>query len=554
MMNKEELEAVLKNSIYEKFIDIEEDNGCLKRLSFNNVESFNFAFDVMDVLGRECPKQIAMLHVDKKGNETKLTFSDIMRLSNKTANYLKSEGIKKGDRVMLILKRHVWFWISILALHKIGAVAIPATSQLQQMDLEQRFKLGKISAIIATNEDDVPQKTELAEQAVGININKIMVFDEKEKWKRLDREILTYDDVFERTSDSACGEDKMIMFFTSGTTGYPKIVTHNHKYPFGHFVTAKYWHRIEPGNVHFTVSDTGWGKAMWGKLYGQWFCAAKVFVFEFDRFCAEKMLPMFKKYQIDTFCAPPTVYRMLIKEDLKNYDLSSIKCATTAGETLNPEVYSRFYEATGLNIMEGFGQTETTLTVGTLKGMTPKAGSMGKPVPTYNIKLINGDGKECKVNEVGEISVYDINADICGLFSGYYDREDLDNEVFYDGAYHTGDLAKKDEDGYFWYVGRKDDMIKSSGYKIAPCEVENVIMEIPYVLECAVSPEPDEIRGQVIKATVVLTSGTEKSESLKKEIQTYVKEKTAPYKYPRIVNFADELPKTISGKVIRSKL
>ncbi len=546
---------VLEDEIYKNFLRIKENNaGNLECISYVNEEKFNFAFDVMDVLGKKCPDSLAMLHIDKEKRESRYTFSELMKLSNKAANYFESLSIKKGDRVMLVLKRHVWFWIAILALHKIGAVAIPATSQLQKRDFEYRFRFGEISAVICTSEDDTPEKIDAAEKSIGAKLKKFVINIKKDDWFSLDEEFKNYSDVYARKNDSPCGKDPMIMFFTSGTTGYPKIVTHDYTYPFGHFVTAKYWHAIEPGGLHFTVSDTGWGKAMWGKLYGQWFCGATVFIFEFDRFSAEEMLPLIGKYNITTFCAPPTVYRMLIKADLKKYDLSSIKCATTAGETLNPEVYKRFTEATGLEIMEGFGQTETTLIVGTLKGMKPKAGSMGKPIPSYRVGIVDNDGRTCGVDEVGEIVIFDGEKDMCGLFSGYYKRDDLTKEVKYNGAYHTNDLAKMDSDGYFWYVGRKDDIIKSSGYKIAPCEVENVIMELPFVLECAVSAEPDEIRGQIIKATVVLTKGTQKNEELKKEIQKYVKEKTAPYKYPRIVVFKDELPKTISGKVIRSEL
>ena len=346
----------------------------------------------------------------------------------------------------------------------------------------------------------------------------------------------------------------MLMFFTSGTTGYPKIASHSHKYALGHFITAKYWHNVDPNGIHFTISDTGWGKALWGKLYGQWLCEAAVFTYDFNKFDAHDILPLFAKYNITTFCAPPTMYRFFIKEDLSKYDLSSIKYATTAGEALNPEVYQQWLKHTGLKLMEGFGQTETTLTVANFVGMNPKLGSMGKPSPLYEVEILTPDGKPAAVGETGEICVSTKNGAPCGLFLGYYRNEEKTKEAWHDGWYHTGDTAWKDEDGYFWYVGRIDDLIKSSGYRIGPFEIESVIMELPYVLECAVTAAPDEIRGQVVKASIVLVRGKTGDDALKKEIQNYVKTHTAPYKYPRIVEFLDELPKTISGKIRRVEL
>ena len=346
----------------------------------------------------------------------------------------------------------------------------------------------------------------------------------------------------------------MLMFFTSGTTGYPKIATHSFKYPLGHFITAKYWHNVDPNGLHFTVADTGWGKALWGKLYGQWMCEAPTFTFDFDRFDAATLLPMIAQYHITTFCAPPTIYRFFIKEDLSQYDLSSLKYATVAGEALNQEVFNQFIKATGIPLMEGFGQTETTLTVGNFVGADVKPGSMGKPSPLYDVDIVLPDGTPTKAGEVGEIIVRTDHRVPCGLFKGYYRDDEKTKEVWYDGAYHTGDTAWRDQDGFFWYVGRVDDLIKSSGYRIGPFEIESVLMELPYVLECAVTAAPDEIRGQVVKATIVLTKGTKPSDELKKEIQNYVKKNTAPYKYPRIVEFIDEMPKTISGKIRRVDL
>ncbi|MBQ1257743.1 MAG: AMP-binding protein, partial [Clostridia bacterium] len=384
---------------------------------------------------------------------------------------------------------------------------------------------------------------------------KIIANGEREGWHNFDEEYELYRATFNRSENSACGSDPMLMFFTSGTTGYPKIALHNFKYPLGHFITAKYWHCVDPEGLHLTISDTGWAKALWGKLYGQWLNEAAVFVYDFDRFDAHDILPMFAKYQITTFCAPPTMYRFMIKEDLSKYDLSSVKHASNAGEALNPEVFHQFKKATGLSLMEGFGQSETTMMIGNTVGMTPKVGSMGKPVPLYDVDIVNPDGKSVGVGEIGEIVIHVEDGLPCGLTRGYYDNE-LKKPVLdvSDGMYHTGDTAWMDEDGYFWYVGRVDDVIKSSGYRIGPFEIESVIMELPYVLECGVSAAPDEIRGQVVKASIVLTKGTEPTEELKKEIQNYVKKKTAPYKYPRIVVFRDELPKTTSGKIQRNKL
>ncbi len=386
---------------------------------------------------------------------------------------------------------------------------------------------------------------------------KIMAHGTRDGWKNFDEEIEKCSDVFERPTDPAelsCGSDPNLMFFTSGTTGYPKIATHSHKYGLGHFITARYWHNVDPNGVHFTISDTGWGKALWGKLYGQWLSETCVFVYDFDRFDANKILPMFKKYNITTFCAPPTMFRFFIKEDLSKFDLSSIKYATVAGEALNPEVYNQFLKATGVKLMEGFGQTETTLAIGNFVGMTAKPGSMGKPSILYDIDIILPDGTSAKNGETGEIVIRTDKNIPCGLFCGYYKDEEKTAAAWSDNIYHTGDTAWRDEDGYYWYVGRVDDLIKSSGYRIGPFEIESVIMELPYVLECGVSAAPDPIRGQVVKASIVLTKGTVGTDELKKEIQNYVKEHTAPYKYPRIVEFRDELPKTISGKIRRVEL
>ena len=541
--------------IYHNFIHPKEDeNGALISLRYENEEKFNFAFDIVDGLGKKCPDKTAMLHVDVNKNERRFTFREMMEYSSQTANYFKSLGIKKGDKVMLILKRHYQFWFSLIALHKLGAVAIPATYLLQEHDLEYRFNAAGVSAIICTSDGDTAHQAELAMKKAPCVKTKVIVGEARDGWHNFNEEYKLFNNVFERTEDSACGSDQMLMFFTSGTTGYPKIATHNFKYPLGHFVTANYWHCVNPDGLHLTISDTGWAKALWGKLYGQWLCEGAIFTYDFDRFDAADILPMFAKYQISTFCAPPTMYRMLIKEDISKYDLSSIKHATVAGEALNPEVFKQFYNATGLTLMEGFGQTETTLSIANLIGTNPKPGSMGKPVPLYDVQILRADGTPAELGETGEICIKTSDRVPCGLFIGYYNNPEKTADVWYDGYYHTGDTAWSDEDGYYWYVGRIDDVIKSSGYRIGPFEIENVIMELPYVLECGVSAAPDEIRGQVVKASIVLTQGTEPTEELKKEIQNYVKKHTAPYKYPRIVEFRKELPKTISGKIIRNQL
>jgi len=538
------------------FIDaVEDEKGVLQSLSFRNADKFNFAFDCVDAIAAKNPDKLAMLHLDKYKHERRFTFNDMAKESSRAANYFKSLGIKRGDRVMLVLKRHYQFWFAILGLHKLGAIAIPATNQLQEKDFTYRFNAAEVNAVICTSDGDTAHQIDLAQKESPSLTTKIIVGDSREGWHNFNEEVRLFRSKYERTEDAPCGNDLMLMFFTSGTTGYPKIAAHDYKYALGHYITAKYWHCVHADGLHFTISETGWGKALWGKLYGQWLCEGAVLTYDFDRFDAAEILPLFKEHNITTFCAPPTMYRMLIKQDLSQYDLSSIKHATTAGEALNPEVFRQFEAQTGLQIYEGFGQTETTLTIGNLVGNKQKIGSMGKPIPTYDLVLVDSDGNEVERGENGEICVRAPEGKVpCGLFHGYYRDEAQTEEVYHDGLYHTRDVAWQDEDGYLWYVGRADDVIKSSGYRIGPFEIESVIMELPYVLECGVSAAPDETRGQVVKASIVLVPGTEPTEELKKEIQNYVKQRTAPYKYPRIVVFRDELPKTISGKIIRNKL
>ena len=548
--------------VCDKYIVTEEDSeGRLLSIDFKNTERFNFAFDIIDEVAKKTPDKLALLHLSKDKTERRFSFSDISRLSSRAANYFKEIGIEKSDRVLLVMKRHWQFWPAILGLQKLGAIAIPATNQLLKKDYEYRFNTAGVSAIVCTADGEATNEVEKALPASPTVKTKISVNGKKDGWLDFD-EFMNYSDVFPKTSEAVGGNDTLVMFFTSGTSGYPKIVVHACTYALGHYITARYWHNVEPDGLHLTISDTGWAKSMWGKLYGQWLCESAVFAYDFDRFDAADILPLFKKYNITTFCAPPTMYRFFIKENLAKYDLSSLKHATIAGEALNPEVFYQFLKHTGISLMEAFGQTETTMIIGNLTGMVPKVGSMGKPSPLYDADVMiedeNGKYRSCKVGEVGEIVIKTDKKVPVGLFKGYYD-DNADDKIhkeqtyntWHDGIFHTGDTAWKDEDGYYWYVGRTDDLIKSSGYRIGPFEIESVIMELPYVLEVAVTGAPDPIRGQVVKATIVPVKGTVCDDKLVKEIQNYVKTHTAPYKYPRIVEFVSELPKTISGKIRR---
>ncbi len=538
-----------------KFADCTEDSkGRLVDVAFRNADKFNFGYDIVDAMAEKYPDKLAMIHLDRDMNEKRYTFMDMKRESARVANYFVSMGIGKGDKVMLVLKRHYQFWPAMVALHKIGAVAIPATYQLREHDFEYRFNAAGVKAIVCTADGDCAEIVDRVQPRCPSLEIKMIVNGTREGWRDFNKEYPMFKSSFRRTAETPCGDEPALMFFSSGTTGNPKMVEHKHTYALGHFLTAKYWHCCEPDGLHLTISDTGWGKSLWGKLYGQWMCEGAVFVYDFDRFHADDILPLFAKYQITTFCAPPTMLRMMIKEDLSKYDFSSVRHMTTAGEALNPEVATQFYKATGLEICEGFGQTETTLTIANFGGGKVKLGSMGKASPQYKVMLVDPEGKPVAPGEVGEIVIDISKGAPVGLFTEYYRDQAKTAEVMHDGFYHTGDTAWQDEDGYFFYVGRVDDIIKSSGYRIGPFEVESVIMELPYVLECGVSAAADPVRGQVVKASIVLTNGTEPSEELKKEIQNYVKTHTAPYKYPRQIVFRDELPKTISGKIMRNKL
>ena len=553
MVSTTPVEARPMTSIASRYIETTTDEkGIFNGIKFKNIDKFNFAYDVIDEIAKIKPNKTALVHISNDKTERVFTFDDISRESNRTANYFRSLGIGKGDKVLLVLKRHYQFWFSMLALEKLGAIAIPATNQLVKHDFEYRFNAAGVSAVVATADGDVVNQIEEALPACPTVKTKIIVNGSREGWHDFNADLPMFRSKLDRVDVG--GDDLLLMYFTSGTTGYPKIAMHSHKYPLGHYPTARFWQCVDPDGLHLTISDTGWAKAMWGKMFGQWFCEAGIFVYDFDRFHADDILPMFAKYGITSFCAPPTMYRFFIKEDLSKYDLSSIKHSAIAGEALNPEVYDKWKQVTGLPLMEGFGQTESTVIVGNFDGMKPRPGSMGKPSPLYDVHLLSPDGEDVEDGETGEICIKTNIGEIPGLTVGYYQDKENTDEAFRDGFYHTGDTAWRDEDGYFHYVGRTDDLIKSSGYRIGPFEIESVIMELPYVLECAVTAAPDPIRGQVVKADIVLVKGKVGTEEMKKEIQDYVKTHTAPYKYPRIVEFLDEMPKTVSGKIMRNEL
>lgn len=533
-----------------------------QNLHFILPENFNFAYDVMDAWAEEEPNKLALLWTSERGEEIRFTFKDLKEQTDQVASYYQSLGIGRGDMVMLILKRHYQWWLSMLALCKLGAIAIPATHMLTAKDIVYRNQRASIKAIICVNDEYVTTqiKKSLPESPsvkILIAVNSLAQIshsvpegfhDWNAEWKKAPQ--------FVRPEHVNTNEDTMLMYFTSGTSGEPKMVAHDYLYALGHLTTGVYWHNLDENSIHLTVADTGWGKAVWGKLYGQWFAGATVFVYDHEKFTAEKIMRAIEKYHITSFCAPPTIYRFMIQEDFSQYDLSSLKYCTTAGEALEPAVYEKFYHLTGIRLMEGFGQTETTMTLGTFPWISPKPGSMGKPNPQYDIRLLKPDGSACEDGEKGELCVKVGDKKPIGLFKGYYRDEAKTLEAWHDGFYHTGDMAWRDEDGYYWFVGRIDDVIKSSGYRIGPFEVESALMTHPAVVECAITGVPDPIRGMVVKATVVLAKEYKErdKESLIKELQEHVKHETAPYKYPRIIEFVKELPKTISGKIRRVEI
>ena len=543
-------------NLLEKFVDQLEYDGYedyAKNFHIRIPENFNFAYDVVDVYADKCPGKIALVWCDDNGEERIFTFGDIKKYSSKVANYFKSIGIKKGDKVMLILKRRYEFWFSIIALHKLGAVGIPATHLLRKKDIVYRNEAGDVKAVVSINEAEIIRELELAMPESPSVKNLIMVNGKKDGWLSFEEGINNQSEEFKRPigTEGTCNSDIMLLYFTSGTTGMPKMVQHDYTYPLGHIVTAKYWLNCTDDGLHLTISDTGWAKSAWGKLYGQWICGSAVMVYDMIKFVPNNVLEIMDKYKLTTFCAPPTMYRFFIKENLSSYDFSSLKHCSIAGEPLNPEVYKQWVEATGLKLYEGYGQTELTITIANFPWMEPKPGSMGKASPIYDVDLVDENGESCAPGQEGQIVIY-TDKNYVGLFGGYYKDDELTRSVWHDGVYYTGDIAYKDEDGYYWFIGRSDDVIKSSGYRIGPFEVESALIQHKAVLECAVTPAPDEVRGQVVKATVVLAKGYEPSEKLVLELQEHVKDVTAPYKYPRIIEFVSELPKTISGKIQRN--
>lgn len=552
------------------FTSVEDYN---KNLEFIIPENFNFAYDVMDVWAEEKPDGLAMLWTSERGEEKRFTFKELKEQTDQTAAYLQSLGISKNDPVMLILKRHYQWWLVMLALHKIGAVAIPATHMLTKKDIVYRNTRASVKAIVCVNDEYVTSQIAAAMPDSPTVKALVAVNSDTESGKTVPEGFHNWQQewqqapAFVRPEHVNTNDDTMLMYFTSGTSGEPKMVAHDYLYAIGHLTTGVFWHNLHEGSLHLTVADTGWGKAVWGKFYGQWFAGATVFVFDHEKFNADILLRQIEKYRITSFCAPPTIYRFMIREDLSKYDLSSLEYCTTAGEALNPAVFDKFKEKTGIQMMEGFGQTETTMTLGTFPWMTPKPGSMGIPNAQYDIDLIKADGTPCEDGEKGEIVIRanqssDSKSSNCklskpfGLFKEYYRDPELTEEAWHDGLYHTGDMAWRDEDGYYWFEGRIDDVIKSSGYRIGPFEVESALMTHPAVVECAITGVPDDIRGMVVKATVVLGKEwkDKAGDDLIKELQNHVKKTTAPYKYPRIIEFVDELPKTISGKIRRVEI
>ena len=522
-------------------------NGYLTDFEILCPDNFNFAYDVVDEIARQEPDKTALVWCDVQGNEKKLTFGEMSALSSKAAAALQRAGIQKGDRVMVILKRHYEYWYTILALHKLGAVAIPATYMLSAKDIVYRVQNAGVCAIIAAEDAQICAHI-LAAQAECPTLRLLFnVRQDRAGFTRLDTVLQRESGDFDRVETAST--DPFILYFTSGTTGYPKAVVHDYSYPLAHIITAKYWQNVQDGGLHLTVADTGWGKASWGKIYGQWLAGCAVMVYDFERFVADDLMAVVKKYHVTSFCAPPTIYRFLVKSGLDQYDFSSVQYATTAGEALNPDIIAQFYAHTGLEIKEGYGQTETTLLVGNLYGMPSRRGAMGKPSPLYHLKIVNSENNECPAGEQGEIVVVPAGRRKFGLCISYDNDEAADLRAWKNGVYHTGDIAYADADGYYWYVGRADDIIKSSGYRIGPFEIESVLIQHPAVLECAITGVPDPERGYIVKATIVLQPGYTGSPELTKELQNFVKQATAPYKYPRAVEYVKELPKTISGKI-----
>ena len=526
----------------------------LHNFRINVPENFNFAYDVLDVIAEEEPDKRALQWAHMDGRERAFTFAEISRLSKQAANLFVRLGVQKGDKVMLVLRRHYTFWIAIMALCRIGAVAVPATHLLTKKDIVYRANCAGIKMVVTSAEGCFAASCEEAMPECP-TVEKLLIVDgAREGWLDFEALLAEESDEFPRPAEPLKHDDIMLLYFTSGTSGMPKMVGHNFDYPLGHIQTAVFWHQCVDGGLHLTVSETGWMKSVWGKLYGQWLAGSAIMVYDFEKFVPKDMLAVLEKYKVTTFCAPPTIYRFMILEDVSKYDLSSIQHCTTAGEPLNPEVFEKWKELTGHELREIFGQTELCVTVGTFPWMKVCPGSMGKPSPQFDVDIVDEDGKSCPAGQVGEIVVRTQYETPVGMFLGYYRDEEGTKAVWHDGMYHTRDLAWRDEWGYYWYVGRADDVIKSSGYRIGPFEVESALMEHDAVVETAITGVPDPVRGQIVKATIVLKAGYEPTDALKKELQNHVKKLTAPYKYPRIIEFVDELPKTISGKIRRVEL
>lgn len=528
-----------------------------KNYKVNVPDNFNFGYDIVDEWAKQDENKKALVWCNDHDEEKVFTFKDISCLSNKAANYFRSIGIKKGDVVMMILRRRWEYWICAVALHKLGAVIIPSTLQLTKKDIIYRGNAAKVKAVICVNDDFVIDQVQKSMPEIPTLKNNIVVGEPRDGWAFFEQEIEGFSDVFERPSDdqATSKDDIMIVYFTSGTEGMPKMIQHNFVHPLGHIVTAKYWQQVQENKLHMSVSDSGWAKFGWGKIYGQWICGAVVFAYDMDKFVPAKLLEKMEHYKLTTFCAPPTMYRFMLLEDVAGYDLSSIKHWATAGEPLNPEVNTKWHKYTGHNIYQGFGQTEGTVLLADFKWDPIKIGSSGKPSPLYDIRLLDNNDMEVGVGEEGSICVMDVKHNPpAGLFTGYYHNPEMTNEKLLGAYYNTCDMAWRDSDGYYWFVGRNDDVIKCSGYRIGPFEVESALIEHDAVVECAITGVPDPVRGQVVKATIVLKKGYEPSEALKKELQNHVKRTTAPYKYPRVIEFVDELPKTFSGKIKRAQI
>ena len=545
------LNKFLARTDYESYEDL------YKNFKISIPDNFNFAYDVVDEYAKNEPKREALVWCDDNDESHIFTFKDLSLASQRTANFLKDQGIKKGDRVMLILRRRYEFWFFLLALHRIGAIAIPATNMLAAEDLEYRFKAADVKMVVTYDEPALQKEVDKA-KTKSPSVEKLVTvgLTARQNWISFYDDYEIYPAKFERPTgeDAISNDDIMVVYFTSGTSSNPKMVAHTFTYPLGHIVTAKYWQHVVDGGRHLTVAETGWAKALWGKIYGQWIAGSAVFTYDMKVFIPGKLLEKMAEYKVTTFCAPPTVYRYILQHGISKYDLSNLKHCTTAGEALNLDIYNRFYEQTGLRMQEGYGQTELTLTTGNFGYTEPRPGSMGKPSPGYRMEIVNADGEPCGVDEVGELIIKIDQGKPFGMFGGYYRDEERTEKVFEGGVYHTGDTATRDKDGYYWFVGRTDDLIKSSGYRISPFEVEEVLHKHPAVLEVAVTGVEDKDRGQAVKATIVLQKGYEASKELAKEIQLFTKKVAASYKSPRIIDFVSELPKTISGKIRRATI